>query len=105
MRELIKMSWFAILFKGRINRRTYLFGALLWFIYLNGFIPLVYLSKFSHLNATVSLVLVYVWIAFLLIFSFSLQIRRLHDLGQSGLLSLLFLVPLVDLVMAFVLLL
>jgi len=95
-------------FHGRINRRSYFFGGLLWYLCVLGFYPIIYFSSTFNLNPYLSLVLVYVWVAFLLVLNFSLLIRRLHDFGWSGWLSLpcfiLYFVPLVDLVTALVLL-
>lgn len=102
------MNYFAKLFKGRLDRISYLLGNLmLW-----GGTFCVYWSAVA-LRSTVEQPYHYygepytagdvLWgILFLLIFMsalmfhFSLAIRRIHDLNESGWMSLLFFVPLIN---------
>jgi uncharacterized membrane protein YhaH (DUF805 family) len=103
------MKYISNLFKGRINRRNFLIGLLFYFLLMmcsfaiEGIISLMtpgttcnYPTNYSSLCGVGAVVGI---VVFLLpvIFSFSLAVRRVHDLGWSAWSLLLALIPLVNL--------
>ena len=116
-------SWFYRLFKGRINRRNYLIGALLFLgipillllinigkqlifgpslsaeVFVDGK-PLTNLAPriFDTVLVILTAIITPITLIIGMPFAISLQIRRLHDLGQSGWLLLLQFVPFVGII-------
>ncbi len=84
---------FTRLFKGRITRLDYFLGSVLAGIAAWA-IALIFETLFGSVVGAVAFMLVY---ALLILVSFSLVVRRLHDIGVSGWWSLLLLVPFVNL--------
>ena len=89
-------------FRGRINRMQYFYGLLLK---LGLFLVAGMLVIFTDLNGiksdsalivTLPLCLFVIWV------NLSLQVRRLHDIGQSGFWLLLYLVPFLNYIFAIV---
>jgi uncharacterized membrane protein YhaH (DUF805 family) len=91
-------------FHGRINRRNFFIGGLLCFLFFLGLEGFITYADLYHLNENLLIGIVGVWSVLLFTFSFSLNIRRLHDFGQSGWWCVLYLVPLVNIAIPFVLL-
>jgi uncharacterized membrane protein YhaH (DUF805 family) len=86
------------LFKGRLNRRNFLIGFLLYLLIAFVLVILMVLPLLgSNSNDIPSLnILVFIVIdIILLIFAYSLFIRRLHDIGKSGWYLLLVIIPVV----------
>ncbi len=88
-------------FQGRINRLTFFWQSLV--IGITQIINVTVMSSFQKSllpdAASIALLITLVSIAisiFVIVFSFSLYIRRWHDLGQSGWMTLLLLIPLVN---------
>lgn len=83
-------------FRGRIGRLQYFYGLLLklMLMFFCGFFLLIFYS----LRLPEVIVLAFALPAFLLVvwINLSLQARRLHDMGQSGLWLLLYLIPFVN---------
>lgn len=74
------------LFKGRLNRRNYLLGFIIqWIIY-------IILTSILE-NAF------FILFALFFFMGFSLNARRLHDLGYSGWFNLLIIIPFVGLLL------
>lgn len=86
------------LFRGRITRKHYILGLLL--LALVAVIPLLILFGGDEGLR----VFAYIILAVRLFFGFSLHIRRLHDIGKSGWMVLLTLIPIVNLILIAVLL-
>lgn len=86
------MEYLNKLYIGRLNRRTYLAGGLIigvayWLI--------SYVVRLLGSNIIFNLVYL-VLLILVVAFVFSLSARRFHDLGKSGWLSLLMLIPVVN---------
>lgn len=92
------------LFKGRLNRRNWAFG-LLSFLGVYILFMILFIIPLNNINSDTS----NYWstfplanvisIAFMisaLIFNISLHVRRLHDIGKSGWLLLVLLLPLIN---------
>jgi uncharacterized membrane protein YhaH (DUF805 family) len=86
------MEYLNVLFTGRLNRRTYLVGGFL--VGVVYYIILYIIGLLGH-NALTSL-LTLVVVLLVIVVGFSMSAKRWHDLGQSGWLSLLLLIPLVN---------
>lgn len=90
------MNYIKRIFSGRINRKNYFFGLIFFFIILMAISiagPLMGLS--TEANDTIYCLLFLIF----LFFVFSLHIRRLHDLGESGWFIFIFMVPLFNLIL------
>lgn len=81
------------LFKGRINRRNFLFG-----IFFSILLVLLYASLLGFIGRLdeKGTILEKAGFIILIAFGYSLYVRRLHDLGKSGLFSLLLIIPVVN---------
>lgn len=82
------MEYIKSLYKGRINRTSFSVGLIIFFlttIILEGI-------KTPAKNGIISLVGSLILVA-LLIFNYSLYVRRLHDANHSGWLALITLIP------------
>lgn len=91
---------FENLFKGRIGRKHWIIG----FSILIGSWALFLLYAFLNPESTSDLEgISYVILVPLWLFLLSFHIRRLHDLNQSGWLSLLSFVPLINIILFLVL--
>ncbi len=88
------------LFTGRIARLNYFLDEVVLYIAVLIFSIIVW-HLGLRLIGTLLILIAYIACIFFLL---SLTIRRLHDLNWSGWLSLLFLIPLVNLVLALILL-
>ena len=86
------MEYLNVLFAGRLNRRTYLVGGFL--IGIVYYVVLYIVGLLGH-NALTSL-LTLVIVLLVMVIGFSMSAKRWHDLGQSGWLSLLLLIPLIN---------
>lgn len=88
------MNYIKKLFSGRIGSLGYLLG--------NLFAYLFYLL-FDYIGVYFSGNMILEWLSivgllFMIVFSFSLAVRRLHDLDKSGLMSLLLFIPFINLI-------
>ena len=98
------------LFQGRVNRSNYIIGIGLMICYLVLVIVIAnmlgYIFSVINTNLTlfIAMPLSLIFYVLLVIFGFSLSVRRYHDLGRSGWLSLLYIVPFVNLIAALILL-
>src|SRR6267142_493347 len=101
------MEYFNRLFRGRINRRNYFIGGLLLAI-ISVAANTLYKLLFSNLHVqglSIISIGIFTVITFLIILlNVSLNIQRLHDLGNSGFVLLLVLVPLVNILLILLLL-
>ncbi|HUD44913.1 MAG TPA: DUF805 domain-containing protein [Patescibacteria group bacterium] len=107
------MKYIVNLFKGRINRRNYLLGLLFYLSLSMCSIVIVeiissitsgscnYPNNYNYPICGMSVVLYLVAFLLPIIFSYSLIVRRLHDLGWSAWSSLLLLVPFVNIYLYF----
>jgi len=105
------MEYLKSLFNGRIGRRNYLYGLILPILVLiisdslGGITSL--LNYFSSETLASDEILASVFILIILLayfFYLSLAIRRLHDMGKSGWISLLGLIPFISLIVGIALL-
>ena len=96
-------SFFKTIFTGRLNRREFFNGQFLTIVPLVGAYFILDLLVARSNSTILAGVLSYIFIAFLLLAEFSLSVRRCHDLGKSGLYSLLSFVPVLDFIVALVL--
>lgn len=90
------------LFKGRIERRHWWIGLLTLLTVHFGFIFLFITFPTDSAGDTLStlfLIVFFALLAAILVFAFSLHVRRLHDLNYSGWTCLLFLVPIINLIL------
>ena len=89
------------LFDGRIGRKTYLFRSML------AFAICLCMEMLALSIGGVKLGDLLFWPIILLssIYSVSLTVRRLHDIGRRGVLALMFFCPLVNVVMGWILIL
>lgn len=98
-------SYFSRLFSGRLGRANYFYG-MLWInlgIPLILIVPIFVLALIGIPSGAVFIVqLLYspAWI----LYSFSFIIRRLHDFNKSGWLSLIMLIPIVNIILGLFLL-
>lgn len=98
------------IYNGRLNRRNWLLGYLVSLVVLVvvslafGIVEVVIEELFLDGGGFFSIIISIVWIylyAVYVAYIFSLHVRRFHDRGVSGWASLLFFVPLVNLVTLF----
>jgi len=102
----LKQGYFEEFFSYRINRRSFF----ICFILLNVF--LIYGVHLFSLNQGSSLIIDsivitawIVWVIFWILIAFSLMIKRLHDIGLSYPWSLLFIIPGINIIFLFFLIL
>lgn len=82
------MEQIAKLFEGRVSRKSYQLAFLVLFVF--GIVVGIVLKHESGLRGLISLLMMPI--------GFGLASRRWHDIGKSGWWSLVFLIPLVNLV-------
>jgi uncharacterized membrane protein YhaH (DUF805 family) len=88
-------SFIERMFSGRIGRGNYVLGQILFFVvFFLGAGPVGWFM--TTFKTMLSGCLMLVWVATYVTVTFSLHVRRFHDLGQSGWLSLLFFLPIAD---------
>lgn len=92
-------NWLTRLYQGRIGRKNWILGIIFWFaiILIGLFCGVLLLSPDGSSSD------LFVWFFFVidlafLFLVFSLTIRRLHDLNDTGWKVLLFIIPLVNLI-------
>ena len=93
------MNYIKRLYRGRVNRKFYAMGFLLFltpFMLLLGFLYLLPPELVFGSNFTLSILGLF-WIVFMVYFV-SLHVRRFHDLGSSGWKALLLILPLINLI-------
>jgi uncharacterized membrane protein YhaH (DUF805 family) len=90
-------------FQGRIGRLQYFYGLLFKLGLMFG-VGLIIIFLFSITNEMegITMIISLPLCLFVMWVNLSLQARRLHDMGQSGFWLLLYLVPLVNYIFAFV---
>jgi uncharacterized membrane protein YhaH (DUF805 family) len=88
-------------FNGRVRRKAFGFFILVWFI-INVVLSIIDAIVFNNIIGVPLLSSLFALATLLPIFAISA--RRLHDIGKSGWLSLLLLLPLVSLVLLIILL-
>ena len=93
-----------VTFEGRLNRQPY-FGRLLLVSIGSGIVNLILSQMMISTGSSFFLILQLAVILFVLVYSFSLTIRRLHDIGRAGWWSLVSFVPFLNLILAVILLL
>ena len=94
------------LYGGRIARMNYFLGSLFvafsWLLLLIVIITLMHIAAvilgLIDLFATIFLFIYFLLVLVGLFFSFSLAVRRSHDLGQSGWMALLMFVPVANII-------
>jgi len=91
------MNYIKKLYSGRINRKNYGLG-LLFFILLLILFAAVFAGVLASDDSTFILIVMSAIYAVFIVHIFSLHVRRLHDLGESGWKALLFIIPLVNLI-------
>jgi len=91
------------MYNGRIGRLGYLVG-LIYLIPVLIIVSMVMALVFGHTTGQTYNLVESLIVLIMAPLSFSLVIRRWHDLGSSGWMSLLLFVPLVDLVVVLILL-
>lgn len=93
------MKWINRFFIGRLSQKNYYYSIFfLAFVFLLGYSLLIFIPivlRFQNIPDIIYL-LGYLLIAAMIFFSYSLYVRRLHDLGWSGKWQLLALIPLVS---------
>lgn len=93
------MKWINRFFAGRLSQQNYYYSIfLLAFIFLLGYSLLIFIPivlRFQNIPSVIYL-LGYLLIVAMIFFSYSLYVRRLHDLGWAGKWQLLALIPLVS---------
>lgn len=88
------VPYFSRLFKGRLNRLNFLFGNIIMYVVVIALVFVLNDTSYSIASYTITI-----------LYSLSLYIRRLHDLGRSGWLILIGLIPIINFVFLFWLLL
>jgi uncharacterized membrane protein YhaH (DUF805 family) len=86
------------LFKGRLNRRNFLIGFLLYLLVASLLVLFMILPLLSSNSNDIPSLNILLFIAIdiiLLVFGSSLFIRRLHDMGKSGWYLLIVIMPVV----------
>ena len=86
------MNYIASLYKGRIARRSYI-----WSLISAYLVYLVITVVFASIGSP-TLYPVFILLALAIIFLLPLHVRRVHDLGDSGWILLLLLIPVFNLV-------
>ena len=92
-------------FSGRIPRRTYWLAIFAYFFF-SSVLPLTVYEVIEDvilLYPDQSLVVLYVYLVLCSVLYFSALVRRLHDIGRSGLWALVSFIPLVGFLFGFVL--
>lgn len=84
-------------FSGRIGRLRYLAYGLLWNLAASLVVGLIAFAAYNAANLVVVVLAIFASVAIAMVPMFSLTVRRLNDLDNSGWWSLLYLVPLVSL--------
>jgi len=96
------------LFQGRLNRRSLIICSfLLGVVCVSGIFLISFLIRYSPIAPVTDALyypLEYGWLGLVIIVDFSLFVRRLHDFGRSGFWSLLYVVPLVNVIVSLFLL-
>jgi len=87
-------TYFSRLFKGRLNRVNFLFGNIIMYAVVIALVFVLNDTFYSIASYTITIV-----------YSLSLYIRRLHDIGRSGWYVLVGLIPIVNFIFLFWLLL
>ena len=95
------MEYLKTLYAGRLNRRTYFVGGIILGVI---YYILLYIARLLGTNI-ISELLSLIVILLAIVVGFSLSARRFHDMGQSGWLSLLLIIPLFNILVAIYLLL
>jgi uncharacterized membrane protein YhaH (DUF805 family) len=92
--------YFARLFSGRVNRKNYLVGLLLF--YISTFVFSYVMGVFLSGSMTTEQLEEISWVPVLLTFPFGLSfaVRRAHDIGKTGAYLLLNLIPVVGFIIA-----
>ena len=93
------------LYKGRIGRLGYLAAAVYVALYFIIAIGIGFIGRGSRVMNIVAILMGVVGVVAILLLSISLNVRRWHDIGQSGWLTLLSLIPAVGGIVFIVLLL
>ncbi len=102
------MNYFKNLYKGRISQGRFFFGSL----FIGIFYAVVYFivtlipttnesTTLTYISSSLFTVAVFLFVVLSTIYSFSTLVRRLHDLDQNGLVSLLSLIPFVNIIFWF----
>src|SRR6266496_4530976 len=92
-------------FDGRITRIHFLIGMVVSSILLvTGIFFIAFISRsIPHFPIPLYTILEYVWLFIVIIFQLSLLARRYRDTGNSGWLSLLYIIPIINIVILLVL--
>lgn len=93
--EKIKQDYFT--FDGRIGKKQFLISFLI--LLVTHIVVMILVGVLSSIIGGLAGLLGFVVYIGIMVAYFSIAIRRLHDLNQSGWLSLLLLIPLVNLIM------
>lgn len=93
------MRWINNLYNGRLNRTNYFLGSvvaipIVFFFYI--FVQILVAILTNTHNPPPFSPLVFLLLLCTGVYSFSLSVRRLHDIGQSGWLVLLSFVPIAN---------
>lgn len=97
------VRWALFGFRGRLARQSYILGQLLM-LALAGIVVARILAVEGDENATVFWGLVFILLGLVSTWSsFALTVKRLHDIGQPGILSAILLVPWINIVFVFAL--
>lgn len=92
-------------FEGRIDRLQYFYGLLFkWGLMFGVGLIIIFLFSITNEIEGITMIISLPLCLFVIWVNLSLQARRLHDMGQSGLWLLLYLVPIVNYIFAFVIL-
>nr|WP_256489347.1 DUF805 domain-containing protein [Pleionea sp. CnH1-48] len=84
---------------GRIRYLAYSFGVTFLMAMLLGIVFAITGGSFDNLSGGITMILGAVFYVGIIVLTFVMMIRRLNDLGQSGWLSLLYLIPLLNLLL------
>ena len=90
------MFWCFFGFKGRLSREPYVLGLLVMMLVIKALPPIMEIHEGHILFFDHALPVLLVSI----VVQFALVIKRLHDFGRSGLLSIVLVFPMVNLVFA-----
>ncbi len=98
------MKYISNLFKGRINRRNFIFGLIssiasliIVIVVLGGVVEPLFNNNFGTFIGSIHIIFFVV----ILFFNISLFVRRWHDLGSSGWMVLLNFIPLLNILAIF----
>lgn len=93
------MTYFEKLFQGRINRRSFFICFCLLYVILVTGVAIFYSIKDTSLILDILVISLWIgWVVSWGIISFSLMVKRLHDIGLPGPWSLLFVLPVVNII-------